>query len=248
MLVINKNKFVNLRWKRACYVLLLLLSVPLPASAQEAADAWASNLWNECYDVHTIGFDERMESFTKLINLGKSWQRSVDENKIALDAVTDKTCKKWAASPNGDTYLKEFQVKYGDASGLALSLEDEATNYLVANLESWNKLQEKEVGTLESFPSGDHNLKWRRDFPCSGAFSRATTHIKAEIRVLEQKLARLRKECPHGADDTAMQAGAASAPAATSNAAVNGNTSKSTAPVPQGTSGGSGSDITGTGK
>lgn len=222
---------------------LLLVYAPRPGHADEPADAW-NGLWNECYDVHTIGFDERMDSFKKLISLGKAWQSDVESDKAAIDAVTDKTCKAWAASPNGDTYLKEFLDKYGAASGLALSLEDEASNYLLANLEKWNQLQSEEVKTLESFPSGAHDLRWETHFPCSGAFSRAVTHIRAETQAIEQKLDRLRKQCPHAAD-SAIRASAAE------RARRSGGPDSASAPsglMPKGNPSGSQSDITGTDK
>ncbi|HEY8280091.1 MAG TPA: hypothetical protein VIH99_10735 [Bdellovibrionota bacterium] len=220
---------------------LLFAAGSVPARAQDKQNAW-SGLWNECYDVHTIGFDERMGEFTKLVRTGKSWQKDVDAEKRAIDAVTDKTCKSWAASPNGDGFLKEFRRKYGKAAGMALSLEDEAENYLLASLQKWNKLQQEEVRTLVSHPSGKRDLQWDVHFPCSRAFTFAMKHVQNEVRAIQEKFNRLREQCPAAAND-AIQAAEQK-----TSAAFAQNNLKGKAPGSHRKPSGRASDITGTEK
>lgn len=217
----------------------IFLSLLMLSGAPAFATPW-DDLLQSCNNVYTAGFLDRIGQFKVLTSEGKTWEREVEREKAAVDAVTDDTCKRWGASPNGHGHLEEFVKKYGDVSSRAISLEDKAQNYFVSNLRLWIELQRQEVSKMEGFLVD--KVAWETEFPaCAGAFAATVRHVDEQMKAVRAKFERLKKQCP-GAADAAIREVASKAPSAT---AVNGSPQKILSGENQGRSK---SDITGTKK
>lgn len=175
----------------------LLLATAFPVAHAEGP--W-TGLWDHCQNLHTPSFDRQLADFKGMVGRGPEWDRSVKAETGELDMLADKTCKEWAANPNGHTALANFTQKFTAVSADALRAQAQARDDFLARLTRWNQEQRAEARRWRTFRTGAKDRVWERDFPCSGAFAAAATHVKTQMQVIERRFERLRKECPAAAD------------------------------------------------
>lgn len=227
-----------LRRRRGAWLppLACALLAPLHASAGTSSHtAFWSGIWDQCYDVHLEGFDDRIEDFKRYLVKGRNWEDRVDAEKADIDALIGGTCKEWAADPNGDKPLRQFLIEFPRVVKQANAINEKANDYLLPTLNLWTKLEEAELAEMDLFDGGP--LSWDL-FPCSVAFTSMEDKIQARLGELRAKIDELRAKCPHGADDL---------PAISTTKKFGVGSGKG-AGVPSGSSPRQGSDITNTQK
>lgn len=174
-----------------------LLWSPAAKGSTESSAYWTA-MWANCHDVHTPGFDSRIEDFKSYLKQANSWEQDVEKEKVELDHIINKTCVAWAADPNGSTHLQEFRKRYGDASAKAIAISDKANGYLLPTLKSWTALQIEECSKYITFPD-EEKLSWSL-FPCSESFTSAENRIQKLVVEVSEKFNQIKEKCPIAAD------------------------------------------------
>lgn len=173
--------------------------VALANSGGDSASFW-KGMWANCHDVHSPGFDQRIEEFKKYLREGNKWEQSVELEKAEIRTIINKTCVSWAADPNGHEHLKDFRTRYAKVSKEAIDISDKANGYLLPTIKNWTLLMQAECAEAISFPE-EEPLVWERDFPCSQSFTAAINRIETRMKEVTELFNEVKKKCPIAADE-----------------------------------------------